>query len=153
MTLIQKFFLNYGRNVLANIENINYGGCGIAVYAIYLYLKRHNKLPKDFQVVTLYKKEWFSEEDPEEYVQNYNFVQGNANEAKPCHHFAFMVNGKIMDSNKEIELKSYSNVLIIPADKTESFLQSAINSYGWNPDFEREVQIPIIESKLKIKLS
>jgi len=148
MTLIEKAFLEYARIKLASIENINCGGCGIAALAVYLFLKKHNRIPKNFRIITFYKSKWCDEE----FQKNNEFLKGNNSQASPCWHIAFVVDNQILDVQKTVNIIEFEKTLIIPERKTEEFLRSAITSTGWNSAFERSIQIPIIENKLKIKL-
>lgn len=151
MTIIEKAFLEYARTKLASMENINCGGCGIAALAVYLFLKKHNRIPKSFRIITFYKSEWYCDCD-EEFQKNHDFLKGNNSQASPCWHIAFIADNKILDVQRTVNIIEFEKTLIIPERKTEEFLRSAIASTGWNPAFERSVQIPIIENKLKIKL-
>lgn len=134
-------------SVLSKIVNINYGGCGIAVYSIYLYLKSKGLLTEEFQVITLY------ESDTHNYKTNFSFVNGDINYANPAWHVAITFDRgvTVYDSNG-LFTGHYEKSLIIPTNKTEGFLLKAINNSGWNSDFDRSTQVPIIEKQLNIKL-
>jgi len=150
MNLVQNLFLNYVRIKLRHIPNINRGGCGIAVLAVYMFLKKWNKLPESFQVVTLYSDIYGEEHN---YETNSNFINNNSSKAAPCSHFAFMIDNHIMDCNETLLEFKIEKMLVVPQDKTETFLRTAINTYGWNTSFNRTKYIPIINKMLKIKLS
>lgn len=135
------------RKIISEIDSINRGGCGIAAYAVYLYLKEKDILPKSFRIVTLHCT------DMDNAAHNNRFIIGQEKNGVSANHIGFMIDNIIMDCKKIIDLTEYRSVVVIPRNKIVEYLISALTtSLDWNPSFNRNRQIPIIEKKLKIKL-
>lgn len=152
MTILQKLFLKYSNNYIGSIPYISHGGCGVAALATYLFLVKYNKLPSTFQVVTLYQSDW-CDNCEEEYQHNMEFVEGIISVGRPCTHIAFMIDNVVMDTRQILDIGKFEKMLIIPKEKTKDFLETVVQQRGWNPDFDREKHVPMIEKKLKINLS
>ena len=137
------------QKVLKKIPNINAGGCGIAVYSIFLYLKKNNILTKDFQIVSL---------NPDHNIRSHNqntaFVNKECKEPMVSYHFGFTLDGgkTIWDCTGNIAKTKYELILLIPHKMSEIFCKKILNENYWNPCFSREENVPVIESKLKIKI-
>lgn len=132
---------------LANVPNINSGGCLIAAYALYLFLKKQG-VKSNFQIVTLDNR-W------EKIEPNWEFINGNSENAESAWHFGWTFNGgrTIYDCDGRIADHSYLLKLVIPKELTEKFCQSALKSGNWNHWFVRKVEVPKIEEKLGINLN
>lgn len=136
--------------ILSNIESISQGGCGIATLAMLRFCKKFSKTPENFKIVTLYPP---YVDVLNSFETNMNFVQDKSTEAVACYHIAFMVDNAIIDVKGAVNMTWYDKILILPEDKTESYLVTALNNYGWNSMFDREFNIPFIEKQLQISLS
>lgn len=136
--------------ILSNIECINQGGCGIATLAMLRFCKKFSKTPENFKVATLYP---LHNDGLNSFETNMNFVLNKSKEAVGCYHIAFMIGSTIIDVKGPVDMIWYNKILIIPKDKEEQYLVTALNNYGWNPMFNREFSIPFIEKHLQISLS
>lgn len=137
-------------DILSNIEQINYGGCGLATLALLRFCKKFSKTPNNFKVVTLYP---LHDDCLNSFETNMNFVLNKSKEAVACHHIGYMIGSTIMDTRGPVNMRSYGKILIIPNGKEEQYLVTALNTYGWNPEFDRKYGIPLIEKNLQIDLS
>ena len=130
-------------NYLRKIPYINKGGCGIAALSMYRWLKSQNKLKGDEHFVFLYDEYHYNFEKNEKYINNQRKVIVSA------HHVGFYYNGKIIDSDGEVDL-GYYHYTHKNIDE-ETLVKSINNIKEWNPTFDRNV-IPIIECILGISL-
>lgn len=136
-------------DLLASIPNIAKGGCGIMALSLWRVCQKIKRKPRNIKLVTLY-----GNQDPaDSFNVNLEFINGNGSNAQPCWHFAFMVNNRIIDQSGPVEMKYYQKMLIVPTDKTEQFLIKAVNNYGWNDMFDRELFVPRISQLLNIDLN
>lgn len=133
---------------LNNIPYINSGGCGIAAYAVFLYLKSKEK-SKGFQIVLLH--DWMSED---EYHNNLRFIEDAYKTGEPASHVAFTFDGgdTVYDSSGRINVSRY-DMLLVPEQRTERYFHTALNDGRWNKRFNRDEYLPLIESELKIQFS
>jgi len=133
------------RNYLADINYISNGGCGIAAYAMYLWLKKNDQLTDDFKFVFLYNG-WG---DEEYYENNLRVLKNRDGIPVAASHIGIFHNGIHMDCESEIKLTRYKHIQFI---EDEEFLVNALKSNSWNHLFDRDKQIPIIEKALDIDL-
>lgn len=134
---------------LNTIEYINEGGCGFSAYAIYLWLKKENKLPEDFEIVYLY---W----NKQDYKYNQRFISGEESTATSCTHACIYMNKKYFDSEGSVDIDDtfYRAIMSITPSIIDIFMQSSLeDEYIWNPRFDREYYVPIIEEKLGINFN
>ena len=133
------------RDYLAQIPYINNGGCGVAAYAMYQWLKSNNQLDPDFKFVMCYMGCY---EDV--YMNNLRVIREKDGNAIACSHIAIWNCDKVIDCDNEINLPRYSYVQFV---QEEWFILNALNNIDtWNFRFDRE-HITTIEKKLKINLS
>lgn len=133
------------REYLSSINNINCGGCGIAAYAMYLWLKENNQLDKAFMFVLGYTS--YSEEN---YINNQNVLRDKNGQGVGCSHMFIFHNGRYIDSDGIINPTEYKWVQHV---KEEWFIKNCVsNAKTWNYTFDRK-NIPLIEEKLKINFN
>jgi len=137
------------QRTLGKIPRINNGGCGIAAYSMFLYLKKMKMLNKKFQIVSL---------NPiygsEPHYQNQAFANKESDEAAVAYHFGITFDeGKTIYDAKGKVSEEYALKLLIPHELSEAFCKKVLNENNWNEAFLREEHVPIIELKLKIKIS
>ena len=131
------------RQFLSDIDHIHQGGCAIAAYSMYLWLKKNHKLPKTFCFVYLY-------DDPDQFESNDAVLKRKRGRPTSCTHAGIIYRRKKLDCKKEIQVPSR----FIHCFEDEEFMVKSINNIPtWNPNFHRTSQIPIIEKTLNIDLS
>ena len=134
------------RNFLSGIPCINQGGCDIAAYAMYLWLKKHKKLNKKFKFVLGYRS--YCEDA---YINNQNVLRSKNGIAEAPNHMFIYYDDKYMDCDEYVDEKSYRFIQYVDE---EWFIKNCVsNINSWNFEFDRKKYIPIIEKKLGIKLS
>lgn len=120
-----------------SIEDMNYGGCGIAALGMYLYLKKY-KLHSDFVLIALSNTESY-------HLQNLAYVQGKTSQGRSSTHFCYEIDGVVhryMETDYELRIET----------RVEEFLTDIILNSVWNDSFERKKYCPLIEKTLGIKL-
>jgi hypothetical protein len=134
------------QDFLDEVPNINRGGCGVSVYAMFLWLQKNNMLTDDTKIIFLHHS--YSTKD---FETNQSFyLQGVGNPVAP-EHVVLMRNGVILDSSGVyIESNNYSYSLTVSLDKIEDFLVYSLNDDNWNSMFERPCVIPMLEKELGI---
>lgn len=131
---------------LNEIDCINYGGCGLSAYAMFLWLQKNNMLTEDTQIVFLHHS--YSERD---FQTNQSFyLQGVGNPVAP-EHVVIYRNGKYIDSSGVYtRANEYSFKLAVSLEKAENFLVNSLNDDNWNSWFDRPCVAPMIEKELGI---
>lgn len=135
------------RNFLDALPNINAGGCGVAAYAMYLWLRDRNMLTKDFRFVFLhcgYSKD--------EYLHNKQVLEEEDSIERPVapEHVGVQFNGKLIDSSGVVRTSEYKMFLDIPLEKAEDYIINSLNTNNWNSWFNRPEVVKIIERELGI---
>jgi len=133
------------RNFLDALPNINCGGCGISTYAMYLWLKKENQLPKDFKVVFLHH--YYSKTD---FLSNKRVLEEGEGKISAPEHVAVNYKGQVLDSQGRISKGRFDYLLEIPLDKAEDYLVGSLNTDDWNSMFDRPMFTAIIEKELGI---
>ena len=137
------------RQSLDNINNINYGGCGVSAYAMYCYLEKNNLLKEDTQIIYLH--DWCENS----IKHNLEFIKGNNNNPTSANHVILYHDGYYVDSeHKYIFLNSFrysSNYFKVPQDITHVFMKLSLNESSWNPRFDRK-NIKEIEKFIELNL-
>ena len=133
------------REYLSNIPAISKGGCGVAALAMYLWLKKNERLPDGFEFVLLYSI--FEDDDIfENNAEVLHNKRGNA--CAPCH-IAIKYKDQIIDADSTINTSNWDKIQFVT---DEWFIWNMINNIGsWNPTFNRD-HIKSIEIKLDIEL-
>lgn len=134
------------QDFLNEIPAINYGGCGLSAYAMFLWLQKNNMLTEDTQIVFLHHS--YSERD---FQTNQSFyLQGVGNPVAP-EHVVIYRNGKYIDSSGVYtKANEYSFKLAVSLEKAENFLVNSLNDDNWNSWFDRPCVAPMIEKELGI---
>lgn len=134
------------QDFLNELPAINYGGCGLSAYAMFLWLQKNNMLTEDTQIVFLHYS--YSERD---FQTNQSFyLQGIGNPVAP-EHVVIYRNGKYIDSTGVYQrVNEYSFKLAVSLDKAENFLVNSLNDDNWNSWFDRPSVVPIIEKELGV---
>lgn len=134
------------QDFLNEIPAINYGGCGLSAYAMFLWLQKNNMLTEDTQIVFLHHS--YSERD---FQTNQSFyLQGVGNPVAP-EHVVIYRNGKYIDSSGVYtRANEYSFKLAVSLEKAENFLVNSLNDDNWNSWFNRPCVAPMIEKELGI---
>lgn len=134
------------QDFLNEIPAINYGGCGLSAYAMFLWLQKNNMLTEDTQIVFLHHS--YSERD---FQTNQSFyLQGVGNPVAP-EHVVIYRNGKYIDSSGVYHrVNKFSFKLAVSLDKAENFLVNSLNDNNWNSWFNRPYVAPMIEKELGI---
>lgn len=134
---------------LDNIENINYGGCGVAALALYRWLQKNESID-GVKIVFCYSG---YEQDTLENNRS-KLDEGDINLLAPSHVMLYR-SGRYFDSEGGLELPRYPLLQFIEL----SVLLATINEPngehyldGWNETFDREA-IPVIEKGLDVDLS
>ena len=131
---------------LNSIETINWGGCGISAYAMFLWLQKNNMLTEDVKVVFLHHS--YSAND---FQTNQSFyLQGVGKPVAP-EHVALIRNGVTIDSSGEYKrVNEYDYHLAVSIEKAGDFLVNSLNDNNWNSMFDRPSIVPKIEKDLGI---
>ena len=143
-------------NQLSQIENINFGGCGIISYGLYKWLENNNQL-KNTQICFIEEEYYFDR------IDKNHILKGNA---IGVGHVMLIHNNKWIDSdgiyddpfdslviqNFEFEPNFY-----YVKDNIHEFMNCALFGDNWknewNYQFDREHYLPIIENILNINLT
>lgn len=132
------------RQYLAGIPYIHHGGCGIAAYAMYLWLKDHGEL-SNFKFVLCYDEYQISTVE-----NNLNALRDpGAIVPDVCNHVLIYNDERYFDAEDDyINLARYD---FIQHTRASWFVVNMINNKGrWNSLFDR-AYIPKIEEALGIK--
>ena len=135
------------QKIRTEIKTINSGGCGIAMLAIYRYLKKNSKLKGDEKFVYLY---WDSD-DPY-YQQNNKYLNEGIGEIKSCCHAVLFHDNKYWDCDGSYKFDNGVKI-VFSLENEKIIVQSCNNVEVWNYVFDREYYLPKIESILNIDLS
>ena len=139
--------LNDVKVFLNNIPNINKGGCGIALFSLYKWLEKNNKLSK-FKFIYMHRSK------SEEYENNRKFLNNeNIKPCAPCHCF-LKIGNRYIDSRDdwdEEELKKWGSYEL-KTDDINFLIKSIKNKSSWNCRFDRD-NIFKIEKGLNISLN
>jgi hypothetical protein len=134
------------QDYLQDVDCINYGGCGISAYAMFLWLQKSNMLTEDVKVVFLH----FSTSKKDFQTNQSFYLQGQGNPVAP-EHVVLMKNGVMIDSSGVYKkINNYAYQLSVSIEKAEDFLVNSLNSDSWNNMFDRPIVVPIIEKDLGI---
>lgn len=150
MTDQQKQVLEVCCGILADIPNINRGGCGIAAYTMYLYLKKHNCLTENFQLILMDDPYWSCSHE-----RNKQYLEGNTKYAEGASHIGITFdNGiTIYDCYGRYYNERLVQHLLVPHGKIEDYIKIALKASHWNPEFDRQKSILYIAGALGIDLS
>lgn len=129
------------KRFLSNIENIHYGGCGIATLAMYRFLVNKGE---NCSIAYLHKRY-----DLSCAINNLNYYRDNTNNPDAANHVCLFYNGQFMDCSDVLNPSEYK--FIIFGD--EEMLVKSIETAFWNPSFDRDVNIPLIEEFLGFSLN
>jgi hypothetical protein len=135
---------------LNEIPHINQGGCGISALAIYRWCKAHrvkvNERP--FVIIT---------SDIEEVNHNNPLIQnGEINNNLAYLHIVIDIGGKLHDSTGDEDEDNQGNFrswYLRCEPINEQQLIELINESSWNPWFDRDPYVRVIENRLGIDLS
>jgi hypothetical protein len=143
LTKIKRFKTLYRfnqlRKKLAEIHTINCGGCAIAAYVMYMWLKQRGI---NCDIIYLYSS-WCCEG----YGYNNDYMNNNRTHAYGCGHAGIVLEGEIMDSLPKFNYYYNLSHIVSP----QLVLDSLVHS-GWNPDFDRNKWLPHIEKISGIKV-
>lgn len=127
---------------LESIPHLNHGGCGISALAISRWASKHGFEIGDRPFVVLCDDEW------DVNACNSHLENDDLDNAW-FSHLAIEIDGTLYDSNGEV-----TEWLRCPYQLSEDELLYALNKIsGWNSDFQRERNVPIIEIGLDVDLS
>lgn len=134
------------QNFLSSINNINYGGCGIAVIAMYRWLKKNNQLGINVYFYYLYDRL-----SKNRYDNNYKALCNENLKPDTCAHAVLYYNGQFIDCNGVHDVTNYD---LMQKISNENFILKSINNYSeWNSKFYRNVEVKRIQKALNIKMS
>lgn len=125
------------RAFLAQIPNINRGGCAIAALAMYRYAKR---LGLNAQIMYLYQIK-------EDYNTNCLAVDGICDPSN-CMHAVCVMDNNSWDATKYVPVHVYGYRHFVP----EELVKKSIITGTWNPEFDTKKYLPEIEAVLGEKL-
>ncbi len=136
--------LNNVLECLDSIPNINRGGCGISALAVYRWCIKNGIEISDRPFVVLCDDEWDA-------IHCNDYLENNDLDNAWFSHLAIEIDGELYDSEGAIDGDLW---LRCPYQLSEDELLYAMNEVsGWNSDFRRERNVPIIELGLDIDLS
>jgi hypothetical protein len=138
---------------LAWIPRINNGGCGISALAIYRWLEKENLLIKN--PILKYKNTRFVfcyEKYCKSIMQNNKKAVKNLDTPPIAPNHAVLYHmGEYIDADGIVDISTYEWMQNITE---EEFIVRANNNVDyWNPDFNRNKYLGLIEKKLDIDLS
>lgn len=137
------------QQILKNIPNINYGGCGISALAMYLWIQKYEGIiPK---IVFCYRT---GKEDS--YSNNKKSIKEGRVTLEVPPHVAIIYKGKRYDSEGMV-IKGkvgwggyiFSRFHQV---KINELINTINRTHDWNDSFDRDKNIPIIENILGIEL-
>lgn len=132
------------REYLNDVEDINWGGCAIAMLAMYRWLKKNNQLKPDTCFIFLH-------DNTDRYERNKESLSNIGQTPTACTHACLYHDGKYIDSKSNIDIRNYRFMLKI--DSEEFIVESINNRSAWNDTFERDKYVPDIAEDLEIDLS
>jgi hypothetical protein len=133
---------------LTTIENINYGGCGIAAISMYRWLLKNDSVDNS---ENLYFAYLYKRADKDRYLSNKKAIKtkGKKNIRVP-NHIAICYNNTYIDCMGTINLKHYEWIQNIY--DVDFVLKTINDSDEWNIRFNRQI-VSKIENTLDIDLS
>ena len=140
------------RQYLDSIPDINRGGCLVAAFSIYLYLKKNGGLTKDFRIIEI------DEDMVSRYQNALQYLKDDYHQhVESCGHAVIFMNGKVYDSTIDKDISDMPNALIygvfIDPVNNEQKIIDQINNASWNESFDRKRWIPEIAEYFDIDLS
>jgi hypothetical protein len=130
---------------LSSIGVINFGGCGVAAVAMYLWLEEHGQLGADDKIMYLYRNYSFSS-----YTQNQKLIENNGGNGSSCSHAVLKYRGCLIDCEEKVSSKDYAYKQTF---NDINLVRLTLNNiHSWNECFDRSRFIPLIEKKLKVKI-
>lgn len=127
------------RKTLNNITNINYGGCGIAALAMYLYAEKNfGKKPLIFLTYENYSTGDFR--------RNKEFSKTNTGYVESPSHVVLKYSNKYFDTRGTMDVPKEPLKHKVSVDVLIHIIINAV----WNPDFNR-AYMQNIEKELNIK--
>ena len=133
------------QSYLNDISCINHGGCGIAAYAMYLWLKKENKLEKGTKFVFLYDNG-----DDTRFFNNQTVLKEKNGDVYAPSHVCLYHNGYYIDSDTcDVYIGQYKRKHIV--DESWFLVNSLCNIFTWNLTFNRKNNMSKIEKTLGIK--
>ena len=93
------------------IPTLNWGGCGIAAYAMYKWLKKNDKLSPDFKFVLCYR--WGQDDI---YANNSQVLKTKEGDAVACNHIGIWNGYQAIDSEEVMALNTYRYVQYVDAE-------------------------------------
>lgn len=145
------------RKYLKSIPNINYGGCGIAAYAMYIWLKKNGN-KSNIKFIYLYSESSIGSYENNSIVLSHRKYYKTY--ASSCSHVMIKVGNNIMDcANERIDLSSGVYPLLsmeiqeVHITQSIKFIKNSLSKEDqWNCSFNRGKYLPLIEKKLGISL-
>lgn len=129
-------------NYLSKIPDINCGGCGIAAYASYLWMKQNQPKVK-VNIVYCYRAS-----SDECYLENEKLLKRLKGYPKGCSHAVIQIDDKYYDCDGERDIEGYEFNHRLPI----SVVIKTLMADNWNYDFDRRTYCPRIERDLMIEL-
>jgi hypothetical protein len=130
------------KDYLKSIPYINMGGCALSAYAMFLWLKKNNQLPKKFKFVFL---------SDGEYADNARVIKTKKGNAKACGHVVIKINGQMMDCRGFYTNYQYDKFIEF-TPRREWFIINALNNGDWAKYFDTD-NVQNIADALEIDLS
>lgn len=133
---------------IEDIEYKNEGGCLMFCYVFYLWLKKEGHSLDSFTITQIgydYKIQ-----------HNMDFLEGKQEAAASSAHFVWDYQGSRYDAEGLYRDKFFyydSAPLPLFEDSIETFCLSALNNARWNPTFDRNRAIDIVQERLGLDLS
>lgn len=126
---------------LAQIPNIDEGGCGFSALFQYLWLKKYNRKS---QVSFIFN---YLGWDSDSFYDNSRTLAGEQSLYRSCYHILILYKGKARDCFGIQEIKDLHHKI-----KDPEFLIKALNNVDqWNCSFDRDL-LPIIQEDIGINL-
>lgn len=127
------------RKFLREIPHIGHGGCAIASLSMHIIMHK-----PDSHILYLYDP--FDSDDITWYRNNSMLLSGKGG-GDSCLHSVLSLNGKIFDCFEEVDISPFL-VHVMPEEAVRKTLQLPV----WNPLFNREKYLPLIEGFIGGKL-
>lgn len=142
--------MNYfdARNYLANIPDINRGGCLVSAYAFQQFCQKNG-----YKVPTIVALHSWEESVLTRNIQiNHKFIATDGRtQAANAAHFGWTYGATIMDAKKTVPLSNYKEKIFIPTHLMPKLYKETMVWGNWNPAFHR-FWIPKIAEKLNVNL-
>ena len=126
------------RKFLSSIPFINSGGCAISALAMYEVAK---KLGIDAHIIYLY-------DDLERYSQNSYYKLVSRDQPRSCDHAICKIDGMYIDCMQTVNTSNFNYAHILP----KYVVIDSIIKDRWNPTFDRQRYLPVIETYIGKKL-